>query len=365
MGAGPAVGHVSGPRIAIVGCGWIGAVHSRALRGLIKGGLVDASVVTVCDNDIDRALAFARAHDAEVATTDSAEAMAGADAVWICTPTSSHRELVEAAVAAGLAIYCEKPLAPTIADVRAMVDAVVTAGVPAQVGLVMRAAAPIVTLQRLANDAGALGRPMAAVYRDDQYFPIQGRYASQWRSDVATAGGGALIEHSIHDVDVLAWVLGPIVEVTCRTANFAGHEGIEDVAACTFSHASGATSSLVSVWHQVLTRPSLRRIEVFCERAFLWLDDDGAGPVHVEQGKGSHEVRAATAEEWIADLAVADQWRDGLAPYAAADRSFLEALVAGRPPDPGFEVAAAAHLAVDAAYRSAALGGVPTTVALL
>jgi predicted dehydrogenase len=352
-------------RIAIVGCGWIGGVHSRALRGLIRGGMADAAVVAACDHDLDRALAFAKAHDAELATTDAGEAIAVADAVWICTPTSSHRALVEQAAAAGVAIYCEKPLAPTMVDVLAMTEVVRAAGVPAQVGLVMRAEAPIITLQRLASDGGALGRPMAAVYRDDQFFPIQGRYASTWRADVAIAGGGTLIEHSIHDLDVLAWVLGPVEEVTCRTANFAGHEGVEDVAACTFIHASGATSSLVSVWHQVMTRPSLRRIEVFCERALLWLDDDGVGPVHVEQSAGSYEVESRTADGWLDRLVVPDEQRVGLAPYAAADRAFLEAVSAGRVPDPGFEVALAAHRVADAAYRSAALGGLPTTVALL
>jgi predicted dehydrogenase len=351
-------------RIAIIGCGWIGAVHSRALRGLIRAGVIDASVVATCDAELDRARAFAAPHGAAVVTDDPAAAMAEVDAVWICTPTNSHRELVEQAAAAGVAVYCEKPLGPSMADVLAMTEAVAAAGVPAQVGLVMRAEAPIATLRRLAHD-DALGRPMAAVFRDDQYFPIQGRYASQWRADVGVAGGGTLIEHSIHDIDVLAWVLGPITEVTCRTSNYAGHHGVEDVAVCTFMHASGATSSLVSVWHQVMTRPSLRRIEVFCERALLWLDDDGEGPVHVDQSEGAHEVPASTAGEWASALLFPEEHRAGLAPYAAADRAFVEALQAGRDPDPGFEVAVAAHRVADAAYRSAAQGGVPMTVALL
>lgn len=352
-------------RIAILGCGWIGAVHSRALRGLVRAGVVDAAVVATFDLDLDRALAFARPHEAEVATTDVDVALESADAVWICTPTSSHRQLVERAADAGVAIYCEKPLGPTMTDVLAMAETVASAGVAAQVGLVMRAEAPIATLRRLAVDGTDLGRPMAAVFRDDQYFPIQGRYASQWRADVAVAGGGALLEHSIHDIDVLAWVLGPIEEVTCRTANFAGHDGVEDVAVCTFMHGSGATSSLVSVWHQVMTRPSLRRIEVFCERALLWLDDDGEGPVHVERSGGTHEVAASTAGEWTLGLGFPEEHRVGLAPYAAADRSFLDAVAAGTAPDPGFDVAVAAHRVADAAYRSAALGGSPTTVALL
>ena len=54
--------------------------------------------------------------------------------------------------------------------------------------------------------SGRHGRPLATTLRDDQYFPIQGQYGSTWRKDVAAAGGGTLIEHSIHDVDVLALV---------------------------------------------------------------------------------------------------------------------------------------------------------------
>ena len=57
--------------------------------------------------------------------------------------------------------------------------------------------------------SGRYGKPMALVLRDDQYFPIQGMYGSTWRSDVDKAGGGTLIEHSIHDLDVINWVLGP------------------------------------------------------------------------------------------------------------------------------------------------------------
>ncbi|MBV9255797.1 MAG: Gfo/Idh/MocA family oxidoreductase [Actinobacteria bacterium] len=350
-------------RIAIVGCGFIGGIHSRALKGLIGGGLVDARVVAVVDRDAERAASFAAAHGADVVTDEPADAIAGADAVWICTPTSSHRALIEQAADAGVAVYCEKPLATSVDDVLAMTQCVEKAGVAHQVGLVLRAAEPFVTLQRLATDHASAGRPMAIVFRDDQYFPNQGQYGSDWRADVAIAGGGALIEHSIHDLDVLAWVLGPIASVTCRTANYAGHDGIEDVAVVTAEHASGATSSLISVWHQVMSRPSTRRVEVFCERALVWLDDDMAGPVHLVQDDGEQIIPTQTGANWVEQLAVPAPWRPGLAAYAAADKEFLTALAAGTPPAPGFEVALAAHLVAEAAYRSAAAGGAPTPVA--
>src|SRR5581483_2883895 len=104
--------------------------------------------------------------------------------------------------------------------------------------------------------SGRYGAPLAAVFRDDQYFPIQGMYGSTWRADVTKAGGGTLIEHSIHDVDVLTALLGEPVTVAARTACRFRHAGIEDVADLTIEYESGAIASLVSVWHQVTSRPS-------------------------------------------------------------------------------------------------------------
>jgi predicted dehydrogenase len=356
-------------RIGLIGCGWIGGAHSRSIKALIEGGVVDGRVVATSDPHQDRADAYARAHGADLATTDVHALLATVDVVWICTPTNTHRALVEAAAAAGVAIYCEKPLATTIDDVLAMDAAVEEAGVANQVGLVLRAEAPFVTLQKLlADGAGQLGRPMTAILRDDQFFPIRGQYTSMgggdWRADVTQAGGGALLEHSIHDLDVLAWLLGPITEVNCRMSNFAGHEGIEDLAVATLVHDGGVTSTLISVWHDVLSRPSTRRLEVFCQKALLWLDREDAGPVNVEGGDGTQELSADTAAGWIQDLPMPPEWRPGLAPYARADRAFLDAVAAGQPGWPGFDAAVTAHLVADACYRSAAAGGVPTPVAL-
>ena len=66
-----------------------------------------------------------------------------------------------------------------------------------------------------------------------------------------------------------------------NTANFHGHDGIEDVANATIGFASGAIGTLTSVWHDNLARPSLRRVEVFCERRYIVIEgDDWFGPVH-------------------------------------------------------------------------------------
>ena len=65
---------------------------------------------------------------------------------------------------------------------------------------------------------------------------------------------------------MLEHVLGPVVSVSAATAGFHEIDGIEDVASVLLRFANGATGTLQSVWHDVLERPSLRRVELFCER---------------------------------------------------------------------------------------------------
>ena len=350
-------------RVGFIGSGLIAWAHGLSLKALIDGGVVDATVVAVHDQHERRARGFADVigGDSVEVLSDAAEVARRCDAVWVCTPTSSHRDAVDAALAAGCAVFCEKPLDVDLGRATALVDAASTAGVPSQCGLVLRSA-PVFRALRDLMQGGTLGAPMAAVFRDDQYFPIQGTYASQWRADASQAGGGCLIEHSIHDLDILRFCFGDVDTVVARTANHAGHEGIEDLAAVTLSFASGFEAQLTSVWHDILSRGSTRRLEVFCREGMVWLDDDVLGPLHVQTSEGV-EVRPCPFAPWVDALPLADD-QVGLAvrAYAEADRGFVDAVAAGRPPEPGLDVALEAHRLVDAAYRSSAAGGAPIGV---
>ena len=207
-------------------------------------------------------------------------------------------------MARGLAVFCEKPLAPDLAGAQAMAAVVERSGVPAQVGLVLRYA-PVFRALRDVLASGELGDPMTAVFRDDQYFPVQGVYASAWRGDVAVAGGGCLIEHSIHDLDILRFCLGEVTGVTGRTENFSGHEGVEDLATVSLRFVSGASAELVSVWHDISSRGSTRRVEVFCRNGMAWLDNDFLGPLYVQSTDGT-EVRPCPPPGWVSDLELGD-----------------------------------------------------------
>jgi predicted dehydrogenase len=151
--------------------------------------------------------------------------------------------------------------------------------------------------------------------------------------------------------------------LSARTANFSGHEGIEDLATVSLSFTSGLEADLTSVWHSILSRGSTRRIELFCEEGMVWLDNEFRGPLHIQTSDDISE-RPCPSPQWVDDLPLRND-EVGLAvrAYVEADRAFVDAMAAGQPPEPTLGDALVAHRLVDAAYRSAAAGGVPITVA--
>lgn len=335
-------------RVGFLGAGLIARYHS----GSLAASGADYQVTGVYDPDTERRHRFARDTGAAPCRSED-EVLAGCDAVYVCTWTSEHRRLVEAAAAWGLAVFCEKPLATDLAGARAMAAAVDAAGVVNQVGLVLRRSPAFNLVRHLVGDP-ASGRPMAVVFRDDQYIPVQGLYDSTWRGDPARAGGGTLLEHSIHDVDLLEYIVGPIARVAAHRAEFHGLTGIDDAVALSFGFAGGGVGTLASVWHDMLERPNMRRLEVICESAWVSLENDWAGPVRW--------TRPGEPEQVVEGEALAAVVTERGLVHGNPDGAFVEAVAAGTPAWPDLAAAVRAHVVVDAAYRSAAAGGTPIDV---
>lgn len=332
-------------RIGFLGAGLIATYHGKSLHG--SGA--DHVIAAVHDPDASRCEAFAQASGATAMATPEA-VLDAVDAVYVCTWTSEHARWVEAAAERGLAVFCEKPLDTTLAGARHMYETVRAAGVINQVGLVLRSSAPFLELAHQLSDPRN-GRVQAVVLRDDQFLPVQGMYGSTWRGDVARAGAGTMLEHSIHDVDALEWLLGPMTSVSARSSTFHDNPGIEDTVVAAMEFDGGAQGSLTSVWHQLLERPSLRRLEVICERAFLTLEHDFLGPVTWTRDGGEQGSLEGQA---LFDAVL--ERNGGWLPNQ--DRGFVEAVASGRPgPHPDLRTAVRAHEVVDAIYRSAAGGG--------
>ncbi len=337
-------------RVGFLGAGLIATYHSKSLRRSGAETRYRVERAGVFDPNIDRADAFAKASGHQVCGSEE-EVLNSCDAVYICTWTSEHPRLLKKAAERGLAVFCEKPLAISLVEAEQMADAVRAARVTNQVGLILRHSPAYVWARQLVEDPAA-GRVMAVVFRDDQFIPTQGHYASTWRADKTKAGAGTLLEHSIHDVDMLRFVVGDIVRVTANQANFHGHDGIEDLVTATVTFANGALGTLTTIWHDNLARPSMRRVEVFCERRHIVIEGhDWFGPVHWTDSDGT----AKTLEGPVLEDAVAP-FLDG---PKNPDAAFIHAAVNGEMAWPDLDLAVQAHRVVEAMYASARAKGSP------
>jgi len=348
-------------RLGLVGCGSIAQAHAAALRFLADDGLV--RVTAAADPDPSGVERVAQILGGiEHTGTDCLAVIADdeVDAVVNITPTRFHRDYVAAIMREGKPCFTEKPLAPTFEVVQEIVQTVRDAGLPVQVGFQSRFH-PLIRRLRMMIETAESGTPMAYTLRDDQFWPTGGVVAghSSWRSDRAEAGGGALLEHSIHSCDILGWLFGPVERVYASTRSMFGYS-VEDVAALTIEHRNGVVGNLVTVFNGVQHREE-RRLEVFFERASLELTTDflvGAPEdsflVHRadEQHAQRYDVDAMRREAFAADGFDPD--RQVFVYQYFAHHAFATALREGRAPSPDVDDALRAHGLVEAAYRSAA-----------
>ena len=241
--------------IGVIGCGSISRAHAVALRLVGDDGLV--RVVAVSDPDpeaVERFVRIAGGDPRRPATAADLIADPEVDAVVVIAPTRFHREIIGAVAAAGKACFTEKPLAPTFDVVQDIAAVVAGAGIPTQVGFQTRFQ-PLYRQLHADVSEGTHGRVMAYLLRDDQFWPtgavVPGH--SDWRSQRSEAGGGALLEHSIHSCDVLTWCFGPVRRVTAATRAVFGYD-VEDVATLMIEHESGVIGTLVTVFNGVRHR---------------------------------------------------------------------------------------------------------------
>jgi len=341
-------------RVGFIGTGFIARTHNWFL----KHSSADHRIVAVHDVDVERAQAFADRVGAEV--VDQAELLERVDAVFVTTWTSEHEHLVAAAAERGVAVFCEKPLAFDATAVQRMVDAVETAGVVNQVGLILRFMPQLIHAKALLADERA-GRRLAVSFRDDQFIPIQSHYGSTWRIDPERCGRGTLLEHSIHDVDVMQWMCGPVDSVSGSVREVHGYDRIDDVAIARLDFADGGIASLTSIWHDIIDRPSLRNIEIFSENLYLHLDGEATSPLTWQfTGEPVQTLEGDALARACIDAGLARE-RD-LAPVAGGAMfnpltAFLDAISDGVDSPLPLREALQAHRIVDAIYASADEGG--------
>jgi predicted dehydrogenase len=250
-------------RAAIVGAGFIGVVHAKAVRAS------GAHLVGIAARDHERAASLSRALEAERTFSSSSELIAAkdVDVVHICTPNATHVELAEQALRAGKHVICEKPLATTPEGASKLCQLAREAGVVAAVPFAYRYY-PMVREARERARRGELGRIVL----------IHGFYLQDWLGQdtddnwrVSSSRGGpsrAFADIGVHWVDLVEFVSGHrVVRVIAKLSTVfpsrIGPHGphevtTEDIAVVGFETDGGAIGSVV------VSQVSLGRKNRFC-----------------------------------------------------------------------------------------------------
>ncbi len=224
--------------IGLIGCGMIAEFHTRAIQD-IEG----ADVVAVYDMVPERAARIAELAGGGCRAYDDLDAMLahpGLDVVSICTPSGAHMEPAVQVANAGKHVIVEKPLEITLPRCDAILDACEKNGVRLCAIFPSRFS-PANRALKAAIDAGrfgtlTLGDTYVKWWRSQEYYDSGG-----WRGTWKLDGGGALMNQSIHNVDLLYWFMGEVESITAHTATLA-HERIEveDTAVAILKFRNGA-----------------------------------------------------------------------------------------------------------------------------
>jgi predicted dehydrogenase len=168
-------------------------------------------------------------------------------AVIVCSETSTHRRHVETAAAQGRHVLCEKPIATTLDDAQAIVEACRAAGVLLQIPFVSRFH-PMVALARDAVRSERLGDLIGMVGGNRGRPPLPPSYP-EWITTKEAAGGGALIDHSVHVTDVMRHISGQeAVSVFAEADALLWDCGVDDVALLSLRFDGGAVASVDPSW---------------------------------------------------------------------------------------------------------------------
>jgi 1,5-anhydro-D-fructose reductase (1,5-anhydro-D-mannitol-forming) len=215
------------------------------------GAQPDSTVAAVASSNPERARRYADELDIPKAYATVADLLEEPriDAVYISTTNEWHEPQVLAAVAAGKHVLCEKPLALSLDGAQKMVAAAAAAGVVLGTNHHLRNAATHRKMRELIQ-TGAIGRPLAARVFHAVFLPphLQG-----WRIDRPDAGGGVVLDITVHDADTLRFALGDeVAEVTAMTANQGmGQVGLEDAVMGVMRFRNG----VIAQFHDAFTTP--------------------------------------------------------------------------------------------------------------
>jgi UDP-N-acetyl-2-amino-2-deoxyglucuronate dehydrogenase len=252
--------------VGIVGAGNISDTHARAAEA---AGL---TVVAVAGDNAAKVHQLAERHGAmPFESLDAMLSRSALDLVMIGSPSGRHAEQATAAVRAGRHVLVEKPLDVTTSRIDALLAEVARAGVTLGVFFQDRLKPDIAALKR-SIVAGSIGAPVLATGEVKWFRPPSYYAGSRWRGTWSLDGGGALMNQGIHTVDLMLYLLGPVVRVSGMIATRMHQIEAEDTAAAILEFASGALGTIEATTAAFPGRP--RRLEIVGVAGSLVLEGD-------------------------------------------------------------------------------------------
>ncbi|NBU63901.1 MAG: gfo/Idh/MocA family oxidoreductase [Chloroflexia bacterium] len=282
-------------RIGIIGCGGIGRTHMHAW---LSAGY---RPVAVCDAIPAVAHDLAQLSDATV-YSDGTTMLANAqlDVVSICTPPALHAELTIAALDRHIAVLCEKPMAPTIAECDAMIAAATRNQTLLSVGFCHRYQ-PHIEVMKAQIGAGMIGDVIMFRNRFAGHMP---NVEQRWFSNRALAGGGVMVDTCVHSVDLFRHLIGDVARVQAsavtRTTSLGPALQVEDTAVITLTSTEGVLGVIEASWR---TPPGEWIVSVYGTAGSLTLDYDTLELWHCDAHGHKQHLAVPDGDRFVNEVA--------------------------------------------------------------
>jgi predicted dehydrogenase len=269
-------------RIGILSFAHMHAYSYAACLRQISG----VELVGIADDDLARGQEAAGQFDTRFFTSAETLLDEKLDGIIICAENTRHLPLTELAAPRVPHILCEKPIATTLADAQAIIDVCAAHGTRLQIAFPVRFSPPVQRLKAIL-DEGTLGRIYSVKSTN------HGRMPGGWFVNRAHAGGGAVMDHTVHVIDLLRWFWNTeVTEVYAEVGYSLLHPdlGIDDAGLLSFKLATGAYGTLDASWSrpksyptwgdvklEVLGERGIVRVDAFSQNLALYSDQTGKG----------------------------------------------------------------------------------------
>ncbi len=253
-----------------------------------------SELVAVMRRNGDLAADYARRHGVPRWYSDADELIDDpeVDAVYIATPPDSHRDYVLRVAQAGKPVYVEKPMARTAVECEEMISACDAAGVGLFVAYYRRAMPRFATVKEVV-DGGRIGELRSVAIRNERPQPAEGTGSEGWRVDPTISGGGHFVDLGSHTLDLLDWLLGPVIHASGVATNRGDRYPAEDLVTAALSFRSGVEG--VGLWNYDSSQYT-DEVEIVGTEGSLRFSCFAEEPLRLVTARGVEEIEAPYPE---------------------------------------------------------------------